>query len=747
MKAAKTRMAIAGLGAFLLAAILPAGCSKEKDGETDKTDGATIAPDASQSEELRIGPGCVSSQDCPADRPYCDQATNTCVECKKNEHCLSLKKPYCNPITTTCVECLMNEHCKSELLFCLEGQCSDTACIPNLAKCVGNTVHVCSADGLDPDYSTIDCGELKCHDGNCLECIPDQVSCKGHDIIQCHADGKNYDVLESCIPPQDCFAAKCQVCYPGNKKCEGNLAMVCNLAGSGWEPKQDCSQAGLSCYMGACLSPCAGDLKQNTNAGCEFFAVDLDNYQSLDNDAFNSQYAVIVSNTSKEAQAEVTVTLPDGTPLAAVVPANSLHKFELPPTWGVNDTMVGMNAFKVSSNRPITVYQFNPLSNVVEVFSNDASVLLPTPALGNEYYVLTYGFGGAKVQTESTPASYFTVVGVSSIPTQVTFTVTAATLAGGPLGALNPGETATVELKQGEVLSVSTSQPSADLTGTHITATAPIAVFGGHECPYTADRCCCDHLEEQIVPLKTWGTHYVISKSWERWKEKDYVRILASQDNTHVSLNPAIVTVPALNAGQQYTFQSTVNLEVTADRPILVAQYLTSSFEILGDPFSEPCEADYNCPTPYVCDFWSGACVGPTCNGQANCPPGHTCENYPEYGESYCEAIGDPAMILAVSEQQFMESYVFLTPDAYLKDYLNVIAPLDAGKVVLDDMQINPASFAAVGSSGYGVFRTEILDGVHTIWSDRKIGIVVYGYDNDVSYGYPGGMGLKELTF
>ena len=92
-----------------------------------------------------------------------------------------------------------------------------------------------------------------------------------------------------------------------------------------------------------------------------------------------------------------------------------------------------------------------------------------------------------------------------------------------------------------------------------------------------------------------------------------------------------------------------------------------------------------------------------------------------------------------------MDSYVLLTPDAYLRDYVNLIAPMDAQKVVLDNNQINPASFAAVGSSGYGVYRTEVADGIHTIWSDKKIGIVVYGYDNDVSYGYPGGMGLLEL--
>jgi len=103
-------------------------------------------------------------------------------------------------------------------------------------------------------------------------------------------------------------------------------------------------------------------------------------------------------------------------------------------------------------------------------------------------------------------------------------------------------------------------------------------------------------------------------------------------------------------------------------------------------------------------------------------------------------------MILAVSKGQFMKSYVFLTPDAYLEDYLNVIAPMDVTSITLDGVQLPVAQLQAVGTSGYGVYRTVLGDGIHRIESDKAIGIVVYGYDNDVSYGYPGGMGLVELN-
>ncbi len=694
-----------------------------KDGYTVLPDGKTVPGDGSEEPSL----GCQVSEDCPADLPVCDQYTKTCVECKKNDHCTGQAKPYCNPAWMECVECVMKDHCPSEYQFCLDGTCSDKPCFPNHAQCVGNTVHICSPDGMDPNYEVIACGDKVCHKGNCLECKPNEVTCKANQVIKCHSDGNDYDVQETCQAPLQCLAGQCMFCYPGDKMCEGNAAMRCNIEGTAWEMVQNCADGGLTCYMGACLSPCAGDLKQNTNAGCEFYAVDLDNAQEGTYDAHNAQYAVIASNTSKDATADVTVTKPDGQTLAATVPPMSLHKFELPATWGLQGTLKGKNAFKISASRPIVVYQFNPLSNKVEVFSNDASVLLPAPSMGQEYFVMTFK------QYESTFRGYFTVVGLSSVPTEVTFTPTCTTLAGGDIPAVNKGQSHTVTLEQGEVLNVESNQSGGDLTGTHITANAPIAVFAGHEATNTATECCADHLEQQMLPVNTWGTHYLVTKTWERWKEKDHVRILASQDGTTVTLNPNVATVPVLNKGQFYHFQTNVNVEVTSNKPIQVAQYLASSYEILGG----------GCPAPFTFDSWYGQCIGPDCSSDNQCPSGTTCEMY--MGMGSCAPIGDPAMMLAVAQEQFMESYVFLTPDAYVEDYLNVIAPLDAQKVVLDNQQVNPSAFVPIGMSGFGVYRTKVADGIHNIWSDKKIGIVVYGYDDDVSYGYPGGMGLLEL--
>ena len=719
------------------AIVLVGGCG----GGNDDHGGS---PDWTQVDGGGGGPGedtvepeltCGAASDCPPELPVCNVATKTCVECSKDEHCFG-DTPICHPLHHACVECVMDDQCGPND-HCLDGICTDKLCWPGVSSCIGNSVHTCSDDGMDPNWKVTPCNDKFCFKGECLECNPGKTQCKGSSVVQCNADGSDYLVLEDCGDKQ-CIGDQCLFCYPGNKECEGNIAMMCNQEGEAWEVYQNCDDLGHTCVGGLCISPCSGDIKQNTNAGCEFYAVDLHNALEGTYDAQNAQFAIVASNTSKEA-ATVTITLPDGTPQTQVVPGESLHKFLLQPTWGISGTEQAGKAYRINSTQPVTVYQFNPLSNE-DVFSNDASVLLPAPTLGNEYYAMTYEQTGDY-------QSYVVIVGLSTAPTSVDITVTAPTKAGAGIPAMTEGQTQTLAVSQGQILAIEAS--GGDLTGTHVKSTAPVAVFAGHTAAVTGAVCCADHLEQQMTPVNTWGSHYLIAKSQPRWMEKDYLRILAAEDGTQVTLNPAVAMVPTLNKGEFFTFKFQGNLEVTAvgGKPILVAQYLASSYEILNPaayPNFDYCSYSSDCPPGYTCDFIG--CMPPMCYGTpAGCPPGHSCEVDPLYGDGYCAPIGDPAMILAVPAEQFMESYVFLVPDAYMGDYLNVIAPAAAQHVVLDGNQIPPASFMPIGASGYGVYRTEMIDGIHSIWSDQGIGIMVYGYDDDVSYGYPGGLGLMDL--
>jgi hypothetical protein len=70
-----------------------------------------------------------------------------------------------------------------------------------------------------------------------------------------------------------------------------------------------------------------------------------------------------------------------------------------------------------------------------------------------------------------------------------------------------------------------------------------------------------------------------------------------------------------------------------------------------------------------------------------------------------------------------------------------VIAPADA-QVFFDQLPV-PVSWEPVGDgSTWHIARFPIGDGVHFIEADKPVSVIVYGYDQYVSYGYPGGLNL-----
>jgi hypothetical protein len=680
--------------------------------------------------------GCLQDGDCQAPLPYCHKPSGTCVECLQSPQCKNAEAPLCRQEDFVCVQCVDETHCPDPAEQCVEGLCLNVSCKPESTICVGNSVHMCSPDGTNPAWHITNCGDKTCLDGSCVWCIPDSIFCKDVKVVQCLPDGSYWETLETCESEVGCAGGQCCDCYPGQKRCVDGWVEECQVDCLSWELVEDCNDQLLTCLNGLCIDPCTNDVKSDSNAGCIFYAVDLDNALEPPYDAQNAQYAVIASNPSATQSVNVSVEGPNGEEGSAIVAPRTLHKFELPNTWGLDGTQHNNHLFKVTSSAPIIAYQFNPLSNVTEVFSNDASVLLPAPTLGDDYYVVSYG------QLTTQFRGFFTVVAAANEPIEVTFTVTTETLAGDGIPALSAGDSHTMTLEPGELINVESDIADGDLSGTHVKATGKIAVFGGHEAANMRGACCADHLEQQLTPVAAWGTQYLVSKAWPRMKESDYVRVMASKENTQVTLTPGVDTVPLLAAGEYYTFKTTEHIYVTADHPIMVTQYLASSQEVLFGSDLSQCSNAADCPIGFTCGWWGGNCAGPSCTSTADCPAGTTCPG--GFGGT-CEAIGDPAMMLAVPKEQFMESYVFLIPDAYLDDYVNIVAP-EGAAIYLDDALIPQSEFEVVGLSGLAVHRAKVEDGVHTVWSIEKFGIMVYGYDNDVSYGYPGGLGLADLT-
>ncbi len=612
-------------------------------------------------------------------------------------------------------------------------------CTPGETRCAdGTTVATCNDDGLT--YSEATCPDGRaCSAGECVigagDCTPGEVlGCSGGTAIRrCADDGINIDILACPEETPNCIDSECtaQICTAGERSCIGNDIVECNAAGDARDVIRTCED---SCDAGQCVDPCAGGGK--TYVGCAFWAIDLDQFAVAcrnasecgigdtcnsegycSNSARGTPFAVSVSNSSNR---DITVVAfaNDGSELAReTVGPLSLATLDLPQA-GLDDTTINTDAVRIEADGPVTMHQFNPATNVGS-FSNDASLLLPATAVGREYIINGYTGIGVPAGQTSPGKPYIAVIAVAEGTTDVTVTTTTATLASadGAVASIAAGATQTITLNQGETLTLSGgSAEGSDFTGSVVVGTQPIAVFSGTECsgipagvPY------CDHIEEQLTPIDTWGVEFVAAGFKRRGTEDTIWRIVASQDGTRVRTVPT--STPAnnqfLNRGDVFEFASNQDFFIGGSAPISVASFMVGS----SYPSSR-----------------GGVCTRDPFFGDSGCAIPGTCESG--------SGVGDPAFMLAVPNEQFRTDYIVLTPDEYERDYFTIVAPV--GAIITVDGNPVGAPEAAVG--GFNIYRPLIADGVHRVQGDREFGLYAYGYDCDVSYAYPGGLNLESIS-
>jgi hypothetical protein len=108
---------------------------------------------------------------------------------------------------------------------------------------------------------------------------------------------------------------------------------------------------------------------------------------------------------------------------------------------------------------------------------------------------------------------------------------------------------------------------------------------------------------------------------------------------------------------------------------------------------------------------------------------------------------GDPSQSQVVTVEQYRTQYVFLAPDDYDVNFVDVVMPLDA-KVVLDGAPL-PGTPSAIEGTDHGVVRVRLGagdKGAHSLTSDKPVGLQVIGYGSYTSYQYPGGLDLREIA-
>lgn len=339
-----------------------------------------------------------------------------------------------------------------------------------------------------------------------------------------------------------------------------------------------------------------------------------------------------------------------------------------------SDTITNFSVL-VTALDEVAVYGLNQLT-----YSTDGYTALPVDALGRDYITLGYentifyALGGGT----------FVAMVAAADNTVVTITPPIT------IGTRTAGVPYTINLNAGQTYNLHTSTPFlADLSGTFVTSTKPIAVYGGNSTSRVPEGFYyADHLIEQMPPTNTWGTEFLSAPLASRFNG-DTFRILAQTDNTEVTINGALVTTLARGAFYE-TILTTASL-ITANKPILVAQYANST--------------------------------------------------------QFDGVLADPFMMLIPPRQQFQRDYTLSTPaTGFPSNFATIILPTSAIASIRHNGSAIPASqFAPIPGSDHSFVRIPISVGSHHFNADVPFGVSIYGFNDHDSYGYFGGMQFAPL--
>lgn len=315
-------------------------------------------------------------------------------------------------------------------------------------------------------------------------------------------------------------------------------------------------------------------------------------------------------------------------------------------------------AIHVTSDYPISLWGSNSRYQTTDAFT-----AIPSHHLGREYRVICFD------KLSDDLLSQCAIIATEDT-TVVTITPRADTRSNHKAGI--PFK---VSLSKGEVYQVISCAVSkdCDLTGTLIQANKNIAVFSGHNCAYVPPSVpACNHLVEQLLPIRYWGKHFGIGTLSKR--SVSTFRVVAHEPDTRIELSNG--TTITLGAGEHYTDnEQREALWLTANKPVMVAHY--------GQGFR---------------------------NG---------------------DSLGDATMALIRPVEQFRTTYIVTPPlKGKWQHFINVTIP-ETGlhSLRLDGEPVDTSSFRACGRHSYLLGTIAISgDRPHALTAAEPFGIYCYGF-------------------
>jgi hypothetical protein len=369
----------------------------------------------------------------------------------------------------------------------------------------------------------------------------------------------------------------------------------------------------------------------------------------------------------------------------------------------------------VYADYPIVVYGVTRYH-----YTSDGFLAIPVSSLGKEYIIASYA--DPTSNTGQWLPSYCGIVAAHD-NTEVRFTL------GGngntkTAGGMKPGDYKTEILNQGDVWLIGSLGAFADLSGSKIRASRPVAVLSGNFCAYIpSDKAACDYICEMELPTNTWGNDYHVSRIFTRLNNS-IIKVFAKKPMTKLYRD-----------GKQIG-------------------YIFAAGGMEGNGFQEMRAAEpYNQPKVSVI---SGD--NPISVTQYN--PGQQDDN----------VVSDPFQLVLTPLQQYQNEIVFNTPgvsgSGFESNYINIVYEANADGsmpqglefakvengvftwVPLRDLSPAPGdrfAYDVEGKPFYSKIYKLDGDGVYKIRSDKLFTAYAYGFSSWDSYGFPTSVALGDL--
>lgn len=399
-----------------------------------------------------------------------------------------------------------------------------------------------------------------------------------------------------------------------------------------------------------------------SHTGEEFLTAFLQNYEAGYGKG-KPYLHLFLSSLSNSTTSVTILSKADGTSQNVVVEPGQSRTVSI----NTKAELIGSNVFQhavlVRSDRPISVQAVNSKPNTGEL-----TLLWPVSTLGTEYFVFTPPSTSSKNVKEFAVVAGATGASVSvRLKGQVTFQ-----------GRFYPaGNVLNVTLQPYQVAQV---QSTADLSGSKVTASSPVAVFSGHSCAQKHTN--CNYVMEQLLPTSAWGTHYVVPPLASQTRY-DLAYVVASQTTKLTYNHGGMTGSKSLQAG------FVVEFEIRPSRPL----YLSADVGI------------------QVLLFGTGAKKG--------------------------RITYDPYLVLIPDIEAYCSAYVVSSmPDS--KGVALVVAPTKAtAEVTMDGLRLgDKLNWEDVPGSEFSYAEVDLnTNMIHTAKATTNFGLLTFGLANSVGYG------------